>query len=178
MNDNNKRVLNFSVSDYFDLFYKYHDRKKLVAFITPKQVAYMIGTYYDHWEKTTLLSQQLFPYRNYDHNNLYEGAISMYSVGDDLEIYMPDVIDKIQYQCLRELINEIDEYEKNNDVNIDHSVFDRNGILEEAKSKLRNIKEEDEEIISEPITFGKDIMDGRPHNILSYHNDENKILGV
>ena len=80
------RVLNYSVSDFLDLYYKRHDYTKLVLFITTKQTVFLEGNLNDHWTKTILLSQNLFPNRNYNHMRYYEGAISVFSVGDTLDI--------------------------------------------------------------------------------------------
>ena len=174
MNESSERVLNVSISDYFDLYYKHHQRKKLVLFITKKQMAYMVGNQIDHWGKTAILSQQLFPERNYDYDRYYEGAISIYSVGNDIEINLPDAIDKTQYECLVELINEIEKYEKENNIKIEY-FGDKEELLNEARSKIKPTIEDDEEIISEQIMWGEDIIDSKPHNIKKIGLDESSL---
>lgn len=172
MSDDENRVLNYSISEYLDLYYKkhkYNKYNKLAMVITPNQVAYSIGNIKDHWDKTIDLSKTLFPTRNYDHNNLYEDGIWIYSVGEDITIQIPQYsIDAAQYQCLEELINDVLKYESENNV----KVFDYNveEILSQLKRKIISSYESDEVIITKPTIWndkflGKEVMNGKPHNL-------------
>ncbi len=183
MNESSDSILNISISDYLDLYYKHHQRKKLVLFITKKQTAYIVGNQIDHWGKMVILSQQIFPKRNYNHDRYYEGAITIFSLGNDLEIYIPEKIDYIQYLCLAELLKDIGKYEKDNNIKIDETIvfglhsssLNHEEILKEVQSIISPINENDEEIISERVTLGNDIMEGRTNNIKNIGLNESSL---
>lgn len=177
----NDRVLNYNISEYLDLFYKEHKNTKFAMYITAKQAAYVIGDEYIHWDKVVGLSQVLFPSRNYNEEDLYEGAISIYSIGDFLTIYIPDVVDPVQYECLKELLTDVLEYEKQQEVRIIDEGIDY--YLNDAKERIGHVVEEDEVIISEPVTFSiagekEETVIGRAHNLSNMRDEEIPVGGL
>ena len=172
MNDSDDKVLNYSISDYLDLHYKKNIDEKLVLLITPNQTAYMKGEAFDHWPKMVKLSRVLFPNGGYDknYNSAYEGGVWIFSNGELVDIYVPGEINKVQYQCLEEILADISKYEKENNVHVLEEDFTVESILSEAKTHVTNKEEElGEVILTEPIITKNQInieeeTFGRPHN--------------
>ena len=180
MENNNGKVLNYSISKYLDFYYKKKKNEKIAIYITAKQTVYMLGNEYIHFEKVIAMSKALFPYRGYNQENFYEGAVSIYSVGPYLTIYIPDVIDPIQYECLSEILDEIIKYEDEEQIRI--LVEGKDYYMNEARSKLGPNIEEDEVLITEPIPYEEfglktEMIFGRPHNMMNYHHEEESHLG-
>ena len=169
MDESKERFLTFSISEYLDLFFKKRDPEKLGMVITNKQVAYSIGNYLDHWAKTVELSKTMYPNRGYNHAYYYQSGIWIYSTGNDITINLPDVLNKTQYECLKELVNDILEYEEENNVKIEY--FDPESVLSEAKEKLGRTYDydSDEVIMTESKTwqnsFSTETMSAKAHNL-------------
>lgn len=146
-------ISQMSIYDYLVLCEDARPRYKLVGMITNKQFVTSIanGDLGDHTSMFEKMFQSVFSHGKYSINKMPNDIIAFYSTGEDFIINIPDKISFQQYQVLLDIINQVKQFEADYDMKLD--LFDPDGILKEAQSKLSQSYqiESDEIIVGKPI---------------------------
>lgn len=106
-----------SIYDYLAYCTENNCRFKLVIVITDKQIIYSTkkSDQDDHWNMIVDINKEIYPERGYDDYNISNDLVIFTSLGDDLEISIPDKVSENQFNAVKDIARQVNHFEYNYD---------------------------------------------------------------
>ena len=146
--DNNELNVN-SLYDYLICEHNRNHEYKLVIIITNKQVVLSTSKRNkdDHWDRAIDIVKLMYPERESVDDVVSNGIIVFTSIGNDLEVDIPQQISETQLQEVKNILRQVRQYEYEYDSFL-FMPYDSREIIDMSNSRLSdNTPDDDDEVI-------------------------------
>lgn len=135
-----------SFYDYLVYSLDHVNEYKLVIVITNKQVIMSTKKRNndDHWNMIVDINKMIYPNREYNEDKISNDTFIITSLGNDLEIEIPDKVGEKQLQEVKNILRQVRQFEYEYDTYL-YMPYNTNEIIDESNRKLSEEIENDED---------------------------------
>ena len=128
---------------------------KLACVVTDKQRIIRVDekSKSDHWDIVEDIYKEVFPGEDVEVDNLFDGAILMFSNGNDLLVDLPEKVSEQQLDCLLDLLRQARNFEEESG-NYLYMTYNSRELVDMARQSLSSDKKEK----PNEIIIGKELV--------------------